>query len=341
MSDPTNPVLVEVMRKGVVESIHRGSVVVVDGDGEVVFSIGDPARMIYPRSSLKFFQTLPLIESGAADKYGLDERQIALACASHNAEEMHVDTVRTWLQQLGLESGDLECGPALPMLEESAHKMIAHGDGPTRAHHNCSGKHCGMLTLAQHLGADTKGYSEYRHVSQQAWMQALGEVTDLDVQSLHWERDGCGLPAVRMPAYNLALGFSRYANPDALSVPRAAAVRRIIAAISRYPEMVAGSKRCCTAVMEKTSGRVLVKTGAEGVYGGFVPKLGLGFALKADDGASRASEVMLGALLRKLGAVERSTMDALAPWFRPAITNSQAYRTGEIIASSNWGEPTA
>jgi len=338
MIESNHPVLAEVLRKGVVESIHRGSAVVVDQRGDVTFAIGKPGRLIFPRSSLKFFQALPIIESGAADAYGLTDRQLALACASHNAEPMHVDAVSEWLGQLQLGTDDLECGPTLPLSENAAHALIASGVAPTRLHQNCSGKHCGMLTVSRHLGVETRGYSEYTHPSQQAWLQTLGELTDVDASSLHWERDGCGLPAVQLPAYNLALGFARYASPDQLGSTRATAVRRILSAIGAYPEMVAGTGRCCTAVMQHTRGKVLVKTGAEGVYGGLVPSLGIGFALKADDGATRASEVMLGGLLQYLGVLDVSEQAALAHWFRPSVMNSQGYRTGEIVPSGYWLE---
>lgn len=336
MNESCHPVLAEVLRKGVVESVHRGSVVVVDGQGEVTFAIGEPGRLFFPRSSLKFFQALPLIESGAADAYAVTDRQLALACASHNAEPMHVDAVSAWLSQLQLGVDDLECGPTLPLSEQAAHALIASGAVPTRAHQNCSGKHCGMLTVSRHLDVDTRGYSDYTHPSQQAWLQTLGELTDVDPFTLHWERDGCGLPAVQMPAYNLALGFARYANPNQFDSRRGVAVRRILAAISAYPEMVAGTGRCCTAVMAQTGGKVLVKTGAEGVFGGLVPSLGIGFALKADDGATRASEVMLGGLLSSLGVLEPEQEAALARWFRPKIVNSQGYLTGEVVPSARW-----
>lgn len=339
MTELEHPVLAEVLRKGVVESVHRGSVVVVDQRGDVTFAIGNPERLIFPRSSLKFFQTLPVIESGAADAYGLTDRQLALASASHSAEPMHVDAVSEWLRQLQLEADDLECGPTLPQSENAAHALIAAGVAPTRLHQNCSGKHCGMLTLSRHLGVETRGYSDYAHPSQQAWLQTLGELTDVDPSTLHWERDGCGLPAVQLPACNLALGFARYARPDQFESTRATAVRRILSAISAFPEMVAGTGRCCTAVIQHTRGKVLVKTGAEGVYGGLVPSLGIGFALKADDGATRASEVMLGGLLHYLGVLDAAEQVALAHWFRPPIINSQGYRTGEIVPSDHWPEP--
>jgi len=335
-SEKCNPVLVEVIRKDEVESIHRGSALVVDATGKRLFSIGDVDRHIYPRSALKFFQAIPLVESGAADQYELTEREIALSCASHNAEKIHTETVISWLQRLGLGCDDLECGPTLPLSPGAAHALIAAGESPTRVHQNCSGKHSGMLTMCKHLGAETRGYSEYRHPSQAAWMKTMGEIMQIDIFSLPWERDGCGLPALYMPMARLAFGFARYADMKGIETPRARAMARILQAIIKYPEMIAGSKRCCTAVIDKTGGKVIVKTGAEGVFGGCIPERGIGFALKVDDGATRASEVAMGALLKKLGLLDQKTAQALTPWFEPAIINSQGKVTGKVIASSAW-----
>lgn len=332
----TNPVVVDVIRRGKMESCHRGSAVVVDRDGQIVFSIGQPRRSIYPRSSLKFFQAIPLVESGAADHFGLGTKEIALACASHNAEPFHTETVIDWLKKLDLDPEALECGPTRPLSENAAWELAARGETPTRVHQNCSGKHSGMLTLAKFMGVETRGYSVYQHPTQAAWMRVLGELTGLDIFNLHWERDGCGLPAVYMPLDKLALAFSRYANIDRVGVERGAAMQRIRDAVTLHPEMIAGTARCCTGVIRNSRGSVLVKTGAEGVFGGCIPGRGLGFALKVDDGATRGSEVMLGALLQKLGLIDAALASSLAPWFKPEIKNSQGHVTGQVVPSAIW-----
>ncbi len=332
-----NPVLVNVIRGGKVESTHRGSAVVVDARGQTVYSIGNPDRMIYPRSALKYIQTIPLVESGAADSFALTDREIALASASHKAESFHVEAVTTLLARLGLDEGALECGAALPDNETAAHALIASGKVPTRAHHNCSGKHTGMLVLAQFLGIDTKGYSEYHHATQKAWMQVLGELIETNVFDLHWERDGCGLPAIYMPMNKLAYGYARYANTGSVGGVRGEAMSRILNAIRKHPEMIAGSDRCCSSVIKLSSGKIMVKTGAEGVFAGCIPDRGLGFALKVDDGAGRGSEVVLGALLNKLNALDTGLNEPLTPWFRPQIRNSQGKITGRVEASGAWG----
>ncbi|MBX2867212.1 MAG: asparaginase [Acidiferrobacterales bacterium] len=332
----SNPILANVVRGSEVESVHRGSAVVVDSEGKVVDQIGEIDRLIYPRSALKLLQAIPLVESEAADAFGLSERELSLACASHNAEPFHVEAVTEWLDKLGLVGEDLECGPTLPLQEQAAHTLIADHITPGRVHQNCSGKHTGMLTLCKHKGWPTKGYSEYEHPAQQTWMKTMGEVMELDIFSLPWERDGCGLPAVQMPLAKLALGLARFTDDKTIPPNRATAMRRILAAVTKYPEMIAGTDRCCTAVIAETAGNVVVKTGAEAVFAGCVPGSGLGFALKVDDGSTRGSEVALGALLQRLGVLDVVAKERLSQWFQPSIINSQGKRTGEVVASEVW-----
>ena len=336
MTKPNNnPVLVEVHRGEQVESSHRGSVAVVDTAGRVVFSAGNVAQSVYPRSALKIFQAIPLVESGAAKRFGLDAAEIALACASHNAEQFHTDAVLRWLHRLDLNADDLECGAQLPLLQRTAHELIAGGEQPTRVHHNCSGKHAGMLSVAKFINADTHGYSAYHHPTQRAWMQTLSELVDLDVFALPWECDGCGLPAICMPLSHVARAFACYADTRQVgathSKQRGAAMAQILDALRAHPHMIAGTGRCCTDVIRESAGRVLIKTGAEGVYGGIIPHLGVGFALKIDDGASRAAEVALGALLKKLDALDAATEKKLQPHFQPTIINSLGRITGRIL----------
>lgn len=337
-SESPNPVLVEVFRKNTIESRHRGAVAVVDGEGRTVLAIGDISRIIFPRSSIKLFQALPLIETGAADRFSLASRDIALACASHNGENGHVTRVRDWLAALDLEPDQLENGPSLPYSATAAREMLKAGEEPTRAHHNCSGKHTGMLTVARHLGLEVAGYTGHRHGVQRAWMHAMSELVGLDVESLDWERDGCGAPAISMPLESLAHACARYAAPDRLGGTRAHAVRRILDSVSAHPWMIAGTGRCCTDVIRMTAGRVVVKTGAEAVYAGVLPGQGLGLALKIDDGSTRASAVALGELLCRLGAISDDEYRALHGHFRPDILNSNGDRTGCIAPSEPWGE---
>ena len=337
MTESSNPPLCDVYRKDIVESRHRGSVLVVDADGREVLSLGDTERAIYPRSAIKFFQAVPLVESGAADHFGLDQRELSFACASHDGEAFHVEAADAWLQRLGLSESDLENGPALPANAQALATLYGNGQTPNRMHQNCSGKHCGMLTVSRHLDAPVAGYSGHDHPSQAAWMSVLSEFAGLDVSSLPWERDGCGLPAICMPMPALALACARFSNADSLPEVRAASVGRIRDALAAYPLMMAGSERCCSAVIAQTGGRVLVKTGAEGVFTGFIPEHGLGLVIKIDDGASRASEVALGAALRRIDAITDGEYRDLGHYFTPEVKNSQGWTTGQILPSAAWG----
>jgi L-asparaginase II len=331
-----NPILVEVIRNGVVESKHSGSAVVVNTDGEVVYAIGDYQRHIYPRSAIKPLQAIPLLESGAAEHFDLSDKEIALACASHNSEDIHVNAVKQWLNKLELNVDSLECGAALPSYRAAAHHMIANGVKASKAHHNCSGKHCGMLTIASHLLPQVGGYSAHSHIVQQIWMNTLSELIDEDVSKMHWEQDGCGLPAIYMPMLKLAQAFSRFADTEKQPGARGSSMKKILSSLAQYPEMIAGSERCCTAVIKETKAKVIVKTGAEAVFAGVIPHLKLGFALKIDDGATRASEVALGALLSKVSAIDEQEKQRLNVFFEPKIVNSVNHQTGIIKASNAW-----
>lgn len=338
MSATQNPILVEVHRGEVVESVHRGSAVVVDTGYREVFALGSPQVPMYPRSSLKFFQAIPLLESGAAAHFQLQRSEIAIACASHNAEEIHTRTLRTWLARRGLNDTHLESGPDWPLSKSAARELIRRGEGPSKIHQNCSGKHAAMLTLAQFLDAPTTGYSEYQHPVQQAWMRTFSELIEEDAFAFGWERDGCGMPALCMPLTSLARAFVNYAEPRRLSLgkSRAAALAQILDAVRENPYLLAGKKRVCTEIIKAAGGRIIAKLGAEGVYGGVIPERGLGFALKIDDGAGRAADVALGALLQKLDALNAAETAQLGAFFAPRIANSQGLETGKLLPAAAW-----
>ncbi len=292
----TRPILVEVTRGALVESVHRGSVAVVNAEGEIVFACGDITSPVYPRSSLKPIQALPLLESGAADSFGLTPEQIALACASHSGEPMHTTRVAAWLKQLGLGEQDLACGPHPVRYEPVWKEMVRRGEAPSRIHNNCSGKHSGFLTVARHWNIATAGYEHHDHPVQQAAAQALGELAGLSGE-LPWGVDGCGAPNFALPLSGFARALAKFARPQSSPEPRARAMTRIVEAMTAHPELVAGTGRACTILMRSTGGRAVVKTGAEGVYAAIVPGRGLGIALKVDDGAGRAAETAMAALL--------------------------------------------
>ena len=321
-----NPILVEVTRGSLVESIHRGSVAIANAAGEIVFSLGDIETPTYPRSSLKPIQALPLIESGAAEAFELSDEEIALACASHTGEPMHTTRVSAWLERIGCEPPDLACGPQAVRYEPVRDAMIERGERPTRVHNNCSGKHTGFLTVARHWDIATKGYEHHDHPVQRAVAVALGELSGIE-NELPWGVDGCAAPNFALPLSAFARALAKFAAPQTLSSQRGNAARRIVHAMIAHPELVSGTGHACAVLIHSARGRAAVKNGAEGYYAGIVPEASLGIALKIDDGAGRASETAMAAILDRLGllgddAAARAILDA-------PITNTRDAVVGE------------
>lgn len=328
------PVLVEALRGDMVESVHRGSAVAADAAGRVVAAWGQPARPIYPRSAVKPLQALPLIESGAADAFALGDAEIALACASHSGAVRHERPILAWLKRIGLTAADLECGAHPPLDAAAARALARQGRQPSAVHNNCSGKHLGFLTTARHLGEPTAGYIGRDHPVQRRVAEALAAMTGLPVESLAWAGDGCGIPTFALPLAAIAAGMARLADPRGLTPARIAAAERIRAAMTAHPELVAGEGRLCTAVM-RAAPEVLLKGGAEGVYAASLPRLGLGVAVKIDDGAGRAAEVVVMAVLARLGAFTEAERTALAERFRPILRNVAGRPVGCLRPAAN------
>jgi L-asparaginase II len=327
-----DPVLVEVLRGGRVESRHRGAVAVCDADGDAVFALGDVAAPVFPRSAVKAFQALPLIESGAADRYALSPAEIALACASHSGEPVHVDTARDMLRKCGRGADALECGAHWPSNAEAARRLAARGDSLSALHNNCSGKHAGFVCLSCAAGVEPAGYVGGGHLVQREVKAAIEAITRtrLDDGAI----DGCAIPTYAIPLEALARGFARFGAGQGLPAARAAAAARIRAAVAAYPFLVAGSGRFDTMAMEVLGPRAFVKTGAEGVYCAAFPEVGLGVAIKCADGATRAAEAAMAAVIGRflpLSAVERA---GLAPLTEPAIRNWSGATVGSIRASA-------
>ncbi len=322
----TNPVIVEVTRGGIVESRHRGAVAVTGPYGALLKSIGDVDTPVFPRSAMKALQALPLVESGAAEAFGFTDAEIALACASHNGEETHVRTVRAMLRKIGLDEHALACGAQWPRDEC---RLRCSGEEPGDVHNNCSGKHAGMLALAVHTGADPEGYWKIGHPVQQRVMATISEVCDHDLSAAPWGHDGCSLPNWAIPLRRLSLGFSRLATGRDMAPERAGASERIVSAVRANPFMVAGTGRFCTRLMEAVP-RAFVKVGAEGVYCACIPHAGIGIALKCDDGARRAAEVTIAAVLASLDVWTEEESRRLQELATVPIDNFRGIHTGEI-----------
>ena len=328
-----NPVVVEVMRGGRVESRHRGAGIAIDADGAAALAFGEVDAPVFPRSAVKALQALPLIESGAADQFGLSEVQIALACASHSGERAHVDTAAAMLAKAGLDASALACGAHWPLGEEAARALARAGAAPSPLHNNCSGKHAGFLCLACASGWPHDGYEQAAHPVQRAARAAIAEVTGATLGDDVCGTDGCSIPTYAIPLRALALGFARLATGTGLAPRRAAAARRIFAAVAAHPEMVAGDGRFDTDAMRLFGSRVFVKTGAEGVYCAALPELGLGLAVKADDGATRAAQVMIAALIERLLPLGEAERQRFAPHVAPSLRNWNGIEVGGLAAA--------
>jgi L-asparaginase II len=326
----TNPILVEVTRGYLVESIHRGAVAVADARGALRLSIGNVESAVYPRSALKPIQAIPLIESGAADAFAVSDEELALACASHSGEVQATTRIAAWQRRIGCSVGDLACGPHRPLHEPTANAMIAKGEKWTPLHNNCSGKHTGFMTLARGLGAPVANYQEHDHPVQRAVEATLKEMTGI-ARDLPYGVDGCTVPNFAVPLAALARAMAQIADPAELPFGRADVRRRILAAMMDHPELVAGTGRPCTLLMQQNP-RIAVKTGAEGVYAAILPELGFGVAIKIDDGASRAAETAVAAVLIALGATPDE--GAAAGMARAPVLNTRGARIGERRASA-------
>ena len=328
-----NPVLVEVTRGSLVESRHRGVVAISDSEGNLVGAIGDPGALVFPRSAIKALQAIPLVESGAAEALDFSDAELALTCASHNGEEVHVNLARVMLLKAGLNEDDLECGPQWPQRMEDAAKLILNDEVPCGLHNNCSGKHAGFLGLAKVLGVDTRGYVHRDHPVQREIRNVMEQLTGGTLNENVCGIDGCSIPTYASPLRSFARVFAAFGTGDGLEPLRAEACRSLYNACINEPYMIAGSGRFCTKLVEAFKGRAFVKTGAEGVYCGAIPEFGLGIALKADDGGTRAAEVMMASVLEGLMDLDDEEAAVLDRLVNPPILDRKGAEVGEIRPS--------
>jgi L-asparaginase II len=325
----TNPVLVEVTRGPLVESRHRGAIAVCDLQGKTVLALGDVAAAIFPRSAVKALQALPLVEQGAADRFGLSDEELALACASHSGEAAHVAGVERMLAKAGLAPSDLRCGAHWPIAQAAA-AAVARSGAPSPLHNNCSGKHAGFLCVARAIGADPADYWRPEHPVQRLVRGVLEDFTGASLGETSCAIDGCSVPTWAVPLHNLAQGFAKFGAGGGLSPERARATARLREACAKAPWFVAGTGRFCTEIMQLFGERVFVKTGAEGVYCAALPREGLGIAVKCDDGASRAAQAMIAAVIARFLPLAASERAALERFVAPVQRNWNGFEVGQV-----------
>ncbi|MBI6630700.1 asparaginase [Pontibaca salina] len=322
--------LAEIWRGPLLESVHAGHAVICDAKGEVVRAWGDPQAVIYPRSSAKMIQALPLLTSGAADKFGLTDEQLALACASHTGAAIHTDRALAWLNQLELTDDDLRCGLQMPSDKTASRDLICADSSPCQIHNNCSGKHCGFLTLNAHMQAGPD-YEKIDHPVQQACLAAFEEVTDQT--SPGYGIDGCSAPNFATTMHGLARAMAFFASARDGGSRMATAAQRLTAAMMAHPELVAGEGRACTGLMRAMDGKVAVKMGAEGVFIAIVPELQLGVAVKIADGANRGAECAIAAILVGLGVLDASH-PAAQEFMTPVLRSWRGIEAGAMRPAS-------
>ena len=330
-------ILAKVIRGATVESVHRGHLIVVDGKGNVVKSIGNPETVTFFRSSAKAFQAIPFLRSGAARFFGFDEKEIALAVASHSGEKFHTELAAKMLEKAGLSESDLRCGIQLPFNEKRAEEMIRASEKPTQLHNNCSGKHVAMLAFAKHIGAEIETYDRLENPVQQAILECVAEFTEISKEKIEIGIDGCAAPNFALPVSAMAKSFAKLVfPPENLDEKTLDAVKRIVAAMLNFPELIGGTDRLDTVIMQAAHGKIISKVGAEGVYlAGVLPsekwKTGLGIAFKIEDGEDkRARPVLAVELLRQLGILSKSDLTEISPMI---IYNRRGDAVGKVVAN--------
>ena len=325
-------IMCEIWRGSYLESVHTGMAVICDKDGEISHQWGDPDALILPRSSAKMMQAIPLIISGAEKKFSIGEDLLALACASHNAAEIHLSRVLGWLSHLGFSETDLRCGPQPSKDPYVKKQMLEKGQSPCQIHNNCSGKHAGFLSVSRHLNAGPE-YTDPDHPVQLMVMDVFQELTQNKVDGI--TIDGCSAPNPAIPLYSLAKAMSWFATAHNRDDKLSKAALKLRNAMVNYPELVAGELRACTNLMKACEKKAILKTGAEGVFVAILPELEKGVALKIFDGGTRASECAIASLLIQLGVLNPNHPTALAYTHAP-ILNWRKIQTGMMKASNSF-----
>jgi L-asparaginase II len=335
----TNPVLVQALRGGIVESMHRGAIAIVDADGALHTTLGDIERPVFPRSAVKVLQALPLVASGAAERFGLVDEELALACASHGGEPRHAETAARMLAKAGVDAAALECGAHWPYHEASTRALAAQGCAPSALHNNCSGKHAGFVCVGCLMAADRgqdardflRGYVTPEHPVMREVTSALETSTGFGLAGTARGVDGCSIPTYAVPLRHLAHAFARVATGVGLSPGHARAARRLREAVAAAPHMVAGTGRFDSRVMQALGEQVFCKVGAEGVHCAAFPELGLGVAIKMDDGnTARAVEVVMAAVILALLPLQASTAQLLRELSDLPLRNWNGIEVGRL-----------
>lgn len=331
--------LVELTRGGIVESIHLGALAAVDSDGILLAAFGNSDMVSFPRSSMKPFQALPLVENGGMEAFGLTDEELAIICASHAGTNEHVRVLKSIHQKVGLQLSDLQCGVHWPIDKETTFQMRLLGETPDSYRHNCSGKHSGMLTQAKLLEQSLDDYLTPVHLVQQNIRRAVSSMCGIHRDDMIFGVDGCSAPVYAMPLSSFAWAIARLVDPVNLDEERQIACQRITSAMIAYPEMVAGPGQLDSVLMQVMNGKVIAKGGAEGyqligVMPGAIAEnsKGIGIAFKIADGdpSRRATQRVVVEMLKALGFEVEMASEAFASFNQPILRNFRGIEIGNI-----------
>lgn len=340
--------LFEVTRGNIVESVHYGSIAVVDSQGKLIASHGDPQAVAFLRSSAKPFQVLPFVEGGGVEYYGFTPRELSIACASHEGSDLHVQTVEGIQKKIGVEEVSLQCGVHMPGDVDAFKTLIVNNKQPTPNRNNCSGKHTAMLAYAKMRGLSLENYLDLNHPIQQDILALFAAMSQIPAEAIALGTDGCSAPNFALPLYNAALAMARLCNPRELSQERASACRKVTSAMTAYPEMVSAYGEFDEQLMRVGDGKIVCKRGAEGYQiigllpGVLYPEApGVGIALKVSDGdpartaldlthSTRVRPAVALEVLRQLGVLSSEQQESLGA-FGPVkpIQNHRGIITGQ------------
>lgn len=328
-----NPVLVEVHRGGLLESFHRGVVCVVNSHHEIVFASGDIHQLCYPRSAMKLLQVLPLITMGGMEHFGFTLEELAVMCGSHNAEPEHLRVVDSILHKIGLGREHLNCGAQYPSSKKDANALIKADLKPQHIHNNCSGKHAGMLATCVLNNWPVADYIHPEHPLQQHIKAVCATLYQYPAEKMVTALDGCSAPIYSVPVLNQAIAYAQLVHPHQLTPPLQEACKLVVEAVSKYPFMVAGSKRYCTELMQVTAPRIIGKTGAEGIFCMSFTEQGLGVCIKIDDGKMLPQYNVAQALVNASGLFTPEQLAPLQHHLQAPITNFNKLETGTICVN--------
>ncbi len=306
-----NPILVEVYRGDVLESFHRGVICIVDKDDKIIYSIGDTQQVCFPRSALKFFQQIPLLTSGAVEYFGFTTQEIAIFCGSHNGEAKHVEVVRGIFKKIGLTEDDLECGPQMPTLKEDQNYLIKNDLKPLKVMNNCSGKHAGFLAYCVYKNLPTKDYINPKQQLHLDILDIIAEFHSYPKEKIQQGIDGCSAPIFAFPVYNQAIAYKNLIHPIQFSETIQKACKLMTDAIIQYPDMIAGKNRYCTDLMALSEGKLVGKTGADGVYSIGIIEQALGICIQVDDGKMGPQYNIAQAIVEQLNILSPKSIEIL------------------------------